>query len=290
MKAGELFNITKQMLPGTSKRIFTKFYNMALETLSSIVRISVVEEEYTDDSFKTIPTELVRIERVESTERHSYEIIGDELFLFNSEYEAQTAVDGLKIRYWKRVKDALALPDKNNSVATAYLEMTKVANVTAGDPPVTAYGALKMLDNYAEDLFVLMEALPYLNGATLVTLPIGTIVQITTADKVVTKLFTVSPETLEVLAEISNFINFVTTGTYSLIELEDLWEEQDDGFGDEAQLASVYLAISNMSDMVGGNMDIVKYALEKYRVFEKIARIKYNTTPHLSGALKQVGF
>ena len=107
MKAGELFSIAEQQLPGVTKRLFTKFYNMYVDQLSQLCRISVVREEFSDDSYKDIMPNVVRIEDISSNTRYRWEIVNGDLLLYDNDDSVVDVPDGLVISYWKRVTSPL---------------------------------------------------------------------------------------------------------------------------------------------------------------------------------------
>ena len=74
--------------------------------------------------------------------------------------------------------------------------------------------------------------------------------------------------------------------TYSVVLLENLWEEQDDGLDNDLQLAALYFSLSRAADMVGGDRDVSKYFFEKYNYMVKDLRRKYNSSKYRNIVIK----
>lgn len=108
MKAGELFNIAQQVFPGITKTMFTHFYNMAVEDMSRIYRINVVEETFEDDEYKTLPTKLVRLEGYKYPKRVSFNVSNNELILYVNG-EQVSSIDEITLVYWGLLNNVLAL-------------------------------------------------------------------------------------------------------------------------------------------------------------------------------------
>ena len=116
MKVGELYDVAQLIIPSSTKRMFTGFYNISMEHLSRILRIKILEETFpTVDQYKYLPLSAVRIERVSvsSTGIHKWDIVNNELTLYlpnqSGEYEAVTNLgdETVTIKYWALVKDAI---------------------------------------------------------------------------------------------------------------------------------------------------------------------------------------
>lgn len=110
MKAAELYDLAKIMLPGITKRMFSTFYSQAMEELSQTIRLSVPTVVYDDDSFATLPLDIVRIEKVLSDEIHGWKIENNELYFYDSSGDVVDSVSGLTITYWERIRNAIVSP------------------------------------------------------------------------------------------------------------------------------------------------------------------------------------
>ena len=110
MKAGELYDLAKQVVPNLTIRMFTQFYNQAMEQLSREIRISVIEQAYTDiASYQNLPVSAVRIESVSTDGRYYWKIVNNELKLYDADNVEVTSIpDNLVISYWAAIINALA--------------------------------------------------------------------------------------------------------------------------------------------------------------------------------------
>lgn len=78
----------------------------------------------------------------------------------------------------------------------------------------------------------------------------------------------------------------IVAGTYTLVLAKDLWSEQDDGNEDDIQTAAIYLLLSRVSDLAGGDRDSSKYFFEKYNFMKKDLRKKYNSAKYSNITIK----
>ena len=109
MKAGELYDLAKQLYPTITKRLFTQFYNMAMEDISRNIRLNVTEQAYTGTTYSTLPATAVKIEDIITDEVCYWRIVNNVLKLYDKEgEEITTAPDGLTIRCWSTIENALA--------------------------------------------------------------------------------------------------------------------------------------------------------------------------------------
>lgn len=112
MKIGAIYDLAKQLYPSLTRRMFTQFYNMAMEQVSRKIRLNVVEEEYSDTTYSTIPATAVRIEEI-SCENGVYywKIVDGALKLYDSEgIEVTDTTDTgtISIKYWDAIVGVIA--------------------------------------------------------------------------------------------------------------------------------------------------------------------------------------
>jgi AraC-like DNA-binding protein len=132
MKAGELYDLAKQLYPSLTKRLFTQFYNMAMEDISRSIRLSVVEQAYTGTTYAALPATAVKIEDIVTDEVCYWRIVNNELKLYDTEgEEIATAPDGLIIRSWNAITNALSDVVDESGFTDASEFSLKYAAVTA---------------------------------------------------------------------------------------------------------------------------------------------------------------
>jgi hypothetical protein len=260
MKAGELYDFAKQAYPALTKRLFTQFYNMALEQLSEMIRIDIVDEDYDDDSFKTIPAQAVMIEHLYSDEIENWSVVDGELIFYDDEGEAKTSVDGLHIKWWRRVTDAL------EDIGVYPKEDSFNLTVTSGTPTLGI--------DYIDTLIVAQEDIDEtgLNPDTIVSEG-----DICLFDKTAVKFYIYDPENLNVRTEVAETL---ADGIYEFRLLSDMWEEQDDGFSSEVQLCAVYLALSQAAEFSAQNAEAATFAATRAKEWTSRLRRKYNASIH----------
>lgn len=81
-----------------------------------------------------------------------------------------------------------------------------------------------------------------------------------------------------------------TAGSYSVVLVENMWEEQDDGLDGDLQMAALYFALSRAADMVGGDREVSKYFFDKYNYMTKDLRRKYNASKFKNITIKPYDF
>lgn len=259
MKAGELYDFAKQAYPALTKRLFTQFYNMALEQLSEMIRIDIVDEDYDDDSFKTIPAQAVMIEHLYSDEIENWSVVDGELVFYDSDGQAKTSVDGLHIKWWRRVTDALG------DVGVYPKEDSLNIKVESGAPVLEAA--------YIDVLIVAQEDIKEtgLNPDTVVFEG-----DICLCNKEA-NFYVYDPGNLNVRTEVTETF---ADGKYEFRLLSDMWEEQDDGFSSEVQLCAVYLALSQAAEFSAQNAEAATFAATRAKEWTSRLRRKYNASIH----------
>lgn len=78
----------------------------------------------------------------------------------------------------------------------------------------------------------------------------------------------------------------IVAGNYTCVLAKDLWSEQDDGNEDDIQTAAIYLLLSRVSDLAGGDRESSKYFYEKYNFMKKDLRKKYNSAKYSNITIK----
>lgn len=78
----------------------------------------------------------------------------------------------------------------------------------------------------------------------------------------------------------------IAAGNYTCVLAKDLWSEQDDGNEDDIQTAAIYLLLSRVSDLAGGDRESSKYFYEKYNFMKKDLRKKYNSAKYSNITIK----
>jgi len=82
----------------------------------------------------------------------------------------------------------------------------------------------------------------------------------------------------------------IANGTYTCVALAESWSEQDDGLDSDVQLAALYLTLSNLADIAGGDKEIGKYFFDKYRYLSKDLKRKYNSAKHSGIQIRPYAF
>ena len=170
-------------------------------------------------------------------------------------------MDGLHIKWWRRVTDAL------EDVGVYPKEDSFNLKVESG--------ALDLEEGYAhiDVLIVAQEDIGVLGGE---------------ADTVVYKgdiclynkdanFYVYDPENLNVRAEVTETL---ANGKYEFRLLSDMWEEQDDGFSSEVQLCAVYLALSQAAEFSAQNAEAATFAATRAKEWTSRLRRKYNASIH----------
>ena len=80
--------------------------------------------------------------------------------------------------------------------------------------------------------------------------------------------------------------------TFTTIDLPSgmLWEEQNDGFDEDIQLAALYLAISRAADLAGGDAKVSRYFFDKFNYMQNDLRRKYNSAKYKNITIKPYSF
>jgi len=269
MKLGELYDLAKQAYPALTKRMFTQFYNQALQEISEQVRLSVVEEDYTDDSYgKIAVSEVVRIENI-TTEESSYvwKVVNDAI-VFYDENEDLIIPDSTSIRYWERVVDKMNMPEI----------YTHTSDGTISSASSETGGALLMSEEADVDKYlVLLE--PLISSTVTDELKgpdelagVGDIIMIPTGEA---SIYVCDPTNLNVYTSASDW------GANDHIDyylLSNTWEEQTDGFADEVGLCAMYMATSLLTEFTNESPDTAKFSAQRAQQYLSRLRKKYNTS------------
>lgn len=90
--------------------------------------------------------------------------------------------------------------------------------------------------------------------------------------------------------DVEQYATDYTPGAYSVVLVENMWEEQDDGLDGDLQIAALYFALSRAADMVGGDREVSKYFFDKYNYMAKDLRRKYNASKFKNITIKPYDF
>ena len=269
MKIGELYDLAKQAYPTLTKRMFTQFYNMALEQISEQARISVVEAEYTDDSYNAISVaEVVRVENITTETSYAWKVV-DDAIVFYDENEDVVVPDETYIKYWKRVLNAIHPPEY-------------YTHASAGTFSTVSGGALTM--SVAADVDKQLVTIDSIVGPTLIELiPAGSIIMV---PKSMAAIYYYDSTNLNVRTQVTGWGNNPNVNYYLL---SNTWEEQDDGFADEVGLCAMYMATSMLAEFTAENPDTATFSVKRAQQYLSQLRKKYNTSLTFV-SFKQVGF
>ena len=274
MKLGELYDLAKQAYPSLTKRMFTQFYNMAMEQISEQARISVVEAAYTDDSYDAISiAEIVRIENVTTETPYAWKVVDDAL-VFYDENKNVVVPDEMHIKYWKRVLNANHPPEY-------------YTHASAGTISTVSTGAITMsVETDVDKQLVLLEDMVAsdLGSSTLVSLiPAYSIIMVS-ASKAFIYLY--DSTNLNVRTQMTVLGNNTNIDYYLF---SNTWEEQDDGFADEVGLCAMYMATSMLAEFTAENSDTATFSVKRAQQYLSQLRKKYNTSLTWN-RFTQVGF
>ena len=290
MKAGELYSLATYLMPTVSKRMFTGFYNRAIEQISRGSRISIVEKTYIDDSYSSIPETLVSIESLSSNTRYTWGILGNVLSIFDENGIAVTEPDGLVIKYWEAIIGSLKTVE--SCLASTNLH-TMYFSVNDGNPKAAILELKGRDDDY--NLPLVSQSIAYhgLAKSTVFFRP-GNVIKVSkdaTTVYVQDEFFNysavdISTHFTEAYAPTDSFAG--GTGKYYL--LSDMWEEQDDGLSEDVQIAGTYLALSNMVDIVGESPKQYEYLYGKFKLLERDIKARYNSANTRNQQIVPVSF
>ncbi len=257
MKIGELYDLAKQAYPSLTKRMFTQFYNMAMEQISEQARIAVEETEYTDSSYSTIPTEAVRIENITTETPYSWKVVDGALTFYDDEGKV-IVPDSVYVKYWKRVLNAIHPPEY-------------YTHASAGTISTALAGALTM--SVATDVDKQLVMIDGMVNPTLVSLiPAGSIVMVPTSKAAI---YLYDSTNLNVYTTITNWGNNANCNYYLL---SNTWEEQDDGYADEVGFCAMYMATSMLAEFTNENSDTAKFSVQRAKQYLSQVLKKYNTS------------
>lgn len=289
MKAGELYSLATYLMPTVSKRLFTSFYNLAIEKISRGSRISIVEKTYIDDSYSSIPESLVSIERLSSNTRYTWGILGNVLSIFDENGIAVTEPDGLVIKYW----EAIINPLKTVESCLAATNLHDMWFEMREDSPKAEILFLKEEKNYG--LPIISQSIAYHGLAKgVVFFRPGNVLKVSSDAKTVYvqdeflnySAVDISSHLTETYAPTDCFTGAI--GQYYL--LSDMWEEQDDGLSEDVQIAGTYLALSNMVDIVGESPKQYEYLYGKFKLLERDIKARYNSANTRNQQIVPVSF
>lgn len=136
MKVGELYDLAKQLFPSITKRQFTAFYNLAMEQVSRKIRLKVIDMDYEDDTFLTIPTTLVRLEEIGAEADYRYSISNNVLHVYDSDNNELTSVPGLHVKYWSAIINAISdIIDNRGFISDEEFQLTNFRYSEINDGP-----------------------------------------------------------------------------------------------------------------------------------------------------------
>lgn len=289
MKAGELFSLATYIMPTVSKRMFTGFYNRAIEQISRYSRISIVEKTYTDDSYSSIPETLVSIESLSSNTRYTWGILGNVLSIFDENGVTVTEPDGLVIKYWEAITNSLKTVEQ--CLASTNLH-TMYFSVNDRTPKAAILELKGRDDDY--NLPLVSQSIAYhgLYKATVFFRP-GNIIKVSPGGKVIgiqddAFNYTSTDISTHIADDAPTDCFTGQDGQYYL--LSDMWEEQDDGLHEDVQIAGTYLALSNMVDLVGESPKQYEYLYGKFKLLERSIKARYNSANTRNQQIVPVSF
>ena len=299
MKAGELYSLATYLMPTVSKRLFTSFYNLAIEKISRSSRISIVEKSYTDDSYSSIPESLVSIESVSSNTRYTWGILGNVLSIFDENGVSVTEPDGLVIKYWeaiigslKTVESCLASTNIHDMLFAMREDSPKAGGDDDEDELKAEILVLEDEENYG--LPIISQSIAYhgLAKSTVFFRP-GNVIKVSkdaTTVYVQDEFFNYSAVDISTHLTGDSPTDRFAGGTGKYYLLSDMWEEQDDGLSEDVQIAGTYLALSNMVDIVGESPKQYEYLYGKFKLLERDIKARYNSANTRNQQLVQVSF
>ena len=256
MKTGELYDLAKQANNAITKRLFTKFYNMAIEQISEEIRIDLVDEEYDDDSFSDIPQSAVMIESVSTTNTERWAIVDNELVFYDENNDPKAEVEGLRIKWWRRVSNAIN-------------DITYYPSLANGELRIDT-GAVTVYKGDYDKQIVLLEDIEDDDGDVIVAS--GSVCMLEKSFA----FYVYDSENYN-----SRTAQSLTSAADAIIDyhlLSDKWEEQDDGFDDDVQICAVYVLIAQLADITGLGAEEAKAMAGRAKQWLSRLRRKYNAS------------